>query len=285
MLGSPRRVVIATVGTSVLTNLSAFAREPFEAALLSQPREDHAHLLAGRSAVERAAAALDRSRFREVGEALCCVPGLPRLLGAEIASLAALLDEAPYSTVRECHLLTSDSDSGSGAATALEPIVAGKLRLAVFGSVVAGLKEDSPSEFKVRGLRSLVHEIARRIREAGARGCVIDATGGFKAQAAIAVACGQAFGVPVVYRFESFPEVIEFPPLPFALDRSSIAPHCDLLAAERISREQLRSRFGPSLTEANEPFARFAVCLSPAADGTFEVSPMGQLALELLRQA
>lgn len=46
----------------------------------------------------------------------------------------------------------------------------------------------------------------------------IDATGGYKAQIAIAVMFGQALGVDVIYKHESFGNIIDFPPMPVSLD-------------------------------------------------------------------
>ena len=56
------------------------------------------------------------------------------------------------------------------------------------------------------------------IRDYGAPSCAINATGGYKAQIAVAVLMGQALGVPVYYKHELFDEIIAFPPMPVALD-------------------------------------------------------------------
>ncbi|MBE3573778.1 MAG: putative CRISPR-associated protein, partial [Moorella humiferrea] len=70
-----------------------------------------------------------------------------------------------------------------------------------------------------RCLTPLWHR-GRVILERGASFCAINATGGYKAQIAIAVLLGQALGVPVYYKHERFNEIIAFPPMPVALDFS-----------------------------------------------------------------
>src|SRR5438093_1489422 len=67
-------------------------------------------------------------------------------------------------------------------------------------------------------VRNLAKAVCQIIRDHGASSCAINATGGYKAQIAIAVLMGQALGVPVYYKHERFDEIIAFPPMPVALD-------------------------------------------------------------------
>src|SRR5439155_4048736 len=83
---------------------------------------------------------------------------------------------------------------------------------------VPDLQDRDPRLFRTRGLRNLAREICAVIRQRSAVACAIDATGGYKAQIAIAVLLGQALGVPVYYKHEHFSEIIAFPPLPVAFD-------------------------------------------------------------------
>ena len=75
-----------------------------------------------------------------------------------------------------------------------------------------------PRRFRTKGLRQLARELCKILRERTPAACAINATGGYKAQIAIAVLLGQAIGVPVFYKHELFPEIIAFPPMPVALD-------------------------------------------------------------------
>jgi hypothetical protein len=63
----------------------------------------------------------------------------------------------------------------------------------------------------------------------GTENVAIDATGGYKAQIAIAVVIGQALNIPVYYKHERFSEIIDFPPMPVTLDYEILAEHADIL--------------------------------------------------------
>jgi putative CRISPR-associated protein (TIGR02619 family) len=95
---------------------------------------------------------------------------------------------------------------------------------------IDGLREDDSTLFRTVGLRNLVRQIGQIVRNAGdPRLAVINATGGFKAQMAVAVIIGQALGVGVFYKHERFPEIISFPPLPISLDYDLLGQHAGLL--------------------------------------------------------
>jgi putative CRISPR-associated protein (TIGR02619 family) len=81
------------------------------------------------------------------------------------------------------------------------------------------------SQFKMRGLRSLVATLIGLIREErkdGEKVC-INATGGFKAEIAYATLVGLLFDVPVYYIHEVFKDIIEMPPTPISWDYSVLA--------------------------------------------------------------
>src|SRR5207237_5612422 len=96
---------------------------------------------------------------------------------------------------------------------------------------VPGLQDANAREFRTRGLRNLARLLASTLREYGPEYCAINATGGYKAQIAIAVLLGQALQVPVYYLFERFPEIISFPPMPVSLDLDLWTEHADLFTA------------------------------------------------------
>lgn len=102
---------------------------------------------------------------------------------------------------------------------------------------VEGLQDDNPGLFKTQGLRNLAKHLCQVVRERGAPHCAVNATGGYKAQIAIAAILGQALGVPVYYRHERFDEIVAFPPLPVSLDSSLWMRWSGLLAA--LDRQEL----------------------------------------------
>jgi hypothetical protein len=80
------------------------------------------------------------------------------------------------------------------------------------------LQDARPRDFRTHGLRNLVRRLCEVLRNHTPAVCAINATGGYKAQIAVAVLLGQTLGVPVFYKHELFDEVIAFPPLPVAWD-------------------------------------------------------------------
>lgn len=86
------------------------------------------------------------------------------------------------------------------------------------------------SQFKVRGLRSLVITLAYQIRVHRNRGCevIINATGGFKAEAAYATLVGLLMDAKVYYIHEAFQETVEMPPIPLGWDYSLFAEYEEL---------------------------------------------------------
>ena len=87
---------------------------------------------------------------------------------------------------------------------------------------VEGLRDDDPNLFRTQGLRNLAKLFGERVRASRQNfiPCAINATGGYKAQIAIAVLMGQALDIPVYYKHERFDAIIPFPPMPVALDFS-----------------------------------------------------------------
>jgi len=141
---------------------------------------------------------------------------------------------------------------------------------------VPQLQDSRPRDFKNHGLRNLVRQLGEYIQRAGgAEYVAIDATGGYKAQIAVAVVLGQALGIPIFYKHERFNETISFPPLPVSLDYSLLGTHADLLVAlERnatLTETDLRNSDPRLLVFVNEE----------VVDGTklYELNAIGQIYL------
>ena len=147
-----------------------------------------------------------------------------RSSGAEINSIDALLAEEFVAARPEIHFFHSDTDEGRAIGGLLKRVyeLRGWRDNGVQMHEIAGLRDDDPKLFRTRGLRNLVRQLCDRIRQYGPSACAINATGGYKAQIAIAVMIGQALGVPVYYKHEHFIQqtIIGFPPLPIALDEA-----------------------------------------------------------------
>ncbi|MGI5862875.1 MAG: putative CRISPR-associated protein [Myxococcales bacterium] len=107
----------------------------------------------------------------------------------------------------------------------------------------------SPRGAFVHGLRNLVRAIGKIARDAGGPEWVaINATGGYKAQIAVAVLIGQALGSPVFYKHERFEsEVIAFPPMPVSFDYDSSVP-------TQIYSTPLKNKMSSFRTSRRKPY-------------------------------
>lgn len=82
---------------------------------------------------------------------------------------------------------------------------------------VSELKYSSPEAFN-RGLNRLVRVIAENIRSARNQGSVaIAATGGYKAEIAVANLVGSLLNTPVYYIYDEFQQLVRIDPLPITL--------------------------------------------------------------------
>jgi len=142
-----------------------------------------------------------------------------RQCGAEVNSVADLLADGESIEQGRLHLLYSDTPAGEHIAAVLDAYFT-KDGWQVKIHKVEDLSDQDPRAFRTRGLRNLAKILGELVRNTGPDYCAINATGGYKAQIAIAVLMGQALGIPVYYKHERFDAIIPFPPMPVALDFS-----------------------------------------------------------------
>ncbi len=260
----PRTNLLCTVGTSLFSNLAALAKE----ATVDNPSK------------KAAVAARAAGQWSEVASALARIPFHERVCGAEINSIASMLDRGYTSPHVALFFFHSATDDGRAIARILKSYYDDRRQAPVETIEVADLQDDDPKRFRTRGLRNLAREMCRVIRERDSRTCAINATGGYKAQIAIGVVLGQALGIPVYYMHERFTEIIEFPPLPIAFDFELWMRASGLLGV--LTRDQLarRSDFEDEWDERYE-----SLVVSEEIDGIryLDLSPTGQIFHETFR--
>ena len=201
---SERWVLLCTVGTSLKRTLEQwYARERGEQQGIAEFTEEDW------SQAANYIGELDPSR---------------RDCGAEINSIHNLIEARNVVSTPDIHLFHSDTDDGRNIARLLQRtyVHRGIRKDKVQLHVIEGLRDSDPRAFRTRGLRNLVRQLCYFIRKFSPEACAVNATGGYKAQIAIAVMIGQALRVPVYYKHEFFREhsIISFPPLPITLDES-----------------------------------------------------------------
>lgn len=144
---------------------------------------------------------------------------------------------------------------------------------------ISDLQDESPGRFRAHGLRNLVRAIGKIARDAGGPEWVaINATGGYKAQIAVAVLIGQALGSPVFYKYDRFEsEVIAFPPMPVSFDYDLLGAYANLFDALEKQNEQLSDE---------PPEAVRALLDEEVIDGVrcWALGAIGQIYLESYRQ-
>ncbi len=216
--------------------------------------------------------AYTEQNWPEVATQLHTIPPTERLCGAEINSVANLLEQETVEKVR-LHLLFSDTRDGEHIAAVLKAYFKRDGWQQVQTHRIEDLKDADPKAFRTRGLRNLAKTLGERVRETGPAYCAINATGGYKAQIAIAVLMGQALSIPVYYKHERFDEIIPFPPMPVALDFSLWLQASGMFMAlgqpnacepEERFREDWNERFEPLV---NRVEVDGTVCLELSATG------------------
>ena len=196
--------LLCTIGTSLLyPNLSNLIKE----------RQTNLTLAA-------LSKAYSEKNWSEVATQLHEIKPTERLCGAEINSITDLLEQR-FIERGYLHLFHSDTDDGKVIAEILKSYFT-TARWRVRTHCVEGLRDDNPELFRTQGLRNLAKFFGEQVRESRKNfiPCAINATGGYKAQIAIAVLMGQALDIPVYYKHERFDAIIPFPPMPVALDFS-----------------------------------------------------------------
>lgn len=276
-----RHTLLCTLGTSLSANLKTLpAPDHYDDWLQKQPTPDRPHLTA--DTVTALKTAFDRADWDTLALHLSQLPPTLRLCGAEINSVADLLQRGyvtPNATLLFGH---SDTDEGTAIATLLAHYYQALGHTATLYRV-EGLQDNHPKTFRTDGLRNLVKQMSYGLRQSGAEYCAINATGGYKAQIAIAVLLGQALKVPVYYKHERFSEIIAFPPMPISLDFDLWIQHNGWLnALGRNSHDQIPwETVQDDWSEALEPLVERV-----DIDGQVYItlSPTGQVFYEAFRE-
>lgn len=176
--------------------------------------------------------AFDTESWTDLAKQLCKVDPASRICGAEINTIEESIRKNNF-VIQNLVFLVSDTPSGVSTGMLLKRYFELRTDLESLQSVeycvVPDLQDTDPKRFRTQGLRNLVQTMGEYINRFGQDRIRIDATGGYKAQIAIALLLGQALDIPVYYKHERFSEIISFPPLPVSLDYSLLEKYSDVL--------------------------------------------------------
>ncbi len=219
-----RNTLICTVGTSLLESNLKNLPETAEKYPDSLPDNWQALYDAYQS-----------SQWKKLVTELLKVEPNQRICGAEINAIEETCKKE-WLTLERLYFLVSDTASCENRVIILREYFKRRSDLKLKKDDVAyqkieHLQDKVPKDFKIYGLRNLVKVIGEYVQRLGGTETVaIDATGGYKAQIAIAVMIGQALNIPVYYKHERFSEIINFPPMPVTLDYDILSQYADIIA-------------------------------------------------------
>jgi putative CRISPR-associated protein (TIGR02619 family) len=149
---------------------------------------------------------------------------------------------------------------------------------------IAELSYADPATFN-RGLGRMVRLLAEAIREGRRSGEVaIAATGGFKAEIAIANLVGALLGAPVYYIYEQFEQLIKLEPLPVALKPDWLRKGAGSALLQKLSEEDCVPR--ESVSSLIKADGRLELLLEAAEEEGREIvalNVLGELAAQLLQ--
>ena len=204
-----------------------------------------------------------------------------RICGAEINTIAETNNKS-WISLDNLVLLVSDTEAGRNTGTLIKKYfeLSDKFDFKnIDFKVIEHLQDENPKDFKTKGLRNLVRTIGEYVQRYGRDSIVIDATGGYKAQIAIAVIVGQALDIPVLYKHERFSEVIDFPPLPITLDYDILGRNADILN----DFERGKAYSENEIPEFEEKLKVFLTEVEIDGHTVYELNAIGQLYLTSFR--
>jgi putative CRISPR-associated protein (TIGR02619 family) len=195
-----RRVIITTVGTSLISTWERNVNNPGE---------------------------------MSVGQSLFESLKTKKIKAAETDSIAKLNPDKQYDYL---YLVSSDTDRGIKCADVLANYYTDEGYMYVEKRVIRNVGR-SLDDFQNYGMMNLFEEFSKIVEDHANAKIIINATGGFKAMTSYATFFGITHGYEVVYLFEEYRDILEFPPLPVSIDNQYILPYMnqfnEIIAAQR----------------------------------------------------
>lgn len=275
------KTLITTVGTSLYSNLERID---------IKKNPEYENIKNKYLEIKNAKNENDKSiKTRELVKLLIGLKPDARILGAEINSVYAMVEKEFLDEERERILFfVSDTHKGAEIGRILKYYFSDPQSPICFHSCeivkIEGLQDKKPGMFKTQGLTNLVRQMGQRYSSWRYNNPGINATGGYKAQIAMATAFGQVMQVPVFYKHEFFNQVISFPRVPFTIDLSLVENHLKFWTdisepGATFTKEKLDSYNLPD--EIAEEIAPLLEEVEVEEEGSekklFSLSPLGQI--------
>lgn len=264
-----RAVMLANVGTSVVTNYWSSQNMSKEEQATWMAREDRA---------ARKATLLEHAR--KVGSTRA---------SAETNSIARIVqllgrDETELDQV---HLFVSDTEEGQLAAEVLEELLASTHQTRVEVHLIRGLQVESAHEFLRFGLPGYIEKVYEVLRNSPPQVYrrIFNPTGGFKSLVPYLTIISMMQSAETLYIFERSEELINLQSLPVALDPKLVKEALPLLG-EAIEEDRLFT--APELEEAlglggplyRSPHASLWTTLGEEEEPQYFPTGLGQIVFE-----
>lgn len=224
--------------------------------------------------------AFDNEKWKLLAKLFQDINPSERICGAEINTIEESIKKKSVNLERIVFLV-SESEIGINTGEFLKYYYKQRQDLnlkEVSFQIIEGLQDHEPKKFKSTGLRNLVKIIGSLVNRLEPKGVAIDATGGYKAQIAIAVLIGQALNIPVYYKHERFNEIIDFPAMPISLDFDLLGENADILTALEAG-----SVLQGKQLQIDERLLVFFDSIQEENQTLHELNPVGQLYLTTFR--
>lgn len=253
--------IISTVGTSLISNIKRLASE-------------------ANNALSQLSIYYERKQWIQLGKELAKIDPNDRICGAEINSVAQLLERESFSDVRSLYFCVSDTGDGQAVGKIIEAYYNEcRPELKVNIKTIEDLSSDEPQRFKIYGLRYLVRGIGEIVQESGGSQYVaLNCTGGYKAQVAIACLIGQALDITIYYKHEQFRSIISFPTMPISFNYSLLENYGSLLT--QLENNQIIEADEKEM----EPIRTLLEEVESGDKRLWALAPVGQIFLESFRK-
>lgn len=215
-----KRILLATCGTSILTNSREVKNEVLGNRNYNEMTEEESQII--REKIK------NKLANKEANDREC---------GAELSSTYYLIKKGNFSK-EKIYLIVSDSIEGTLAGELIKDLMIEKLGIkTVEIKKIEKLNITNEYEFAKKGLRNLASSVAQIILKENKNDIMISPIGGLKAQIFIVGLIAQIFKVPAYYLYENSTEIIELLPLPIDLDIAFFRDNIEVIS--KIANEEL----------------------------------------------
>lgn len=201
--------------------------------------------------------------------------------GAELNSTFYLIEKGEFSK-KIVYLIVSDTIEGELAGELIKELLIENLKIEkVEIRKIEKLNIAKEYEFSIKGLRNLVGEVTKIIKNNNTSNIMISPIGGLKAQIFVVGLIAQLFKIPAYYLYENSTEIITLLPLPISLDMEFFKENIEIIS--KIAKEEIVSKNDiESYLKTIPNLRNILEEVKIGKETYFSLSPLGEIAYEKL---